>query len=320
MRFRYVYGPVPSRRLGRSLGVNPIPYKTCNYSCVYCQLGRTSRMTNTRRAFFPSEEIAAEIRLVLKSRASRADYVTFVGEGEPTLCRGLGDLIARTKEMTTLPVAVITNGSLLYRREVRQELARADLVMPSLDAADQQTFQRVSRPFRALRIERLIEGMIRFRQRYTGKLWIEVMLVQGLNDLEEPLLQIRRVLAQVAPDRVCVNVPIRPPAEAWVRPPDAEGLARAHRIIGDVVLVDQPEVGEFSTAGFDDPVEAVSVMVRRHPMRLEQIQETLSGFPPAAIASALEELENTGKLQKVNYQGTTYFACGSGRFAGRARR
>ena len=135
MDFRYVYGPVPSRRLGRSLGVNPIPFKTCNYSCAYCQLGRTSHLTNTRKDFYPADDILSEVREAMSQHEVDTDVVTFVGEGEPTLCRSLGYLIRETKKLTQKPVAVITNGSLLYRDDVRQELAPADVVMPSLDVA-----------------------------------------------------------------------------------------------------------------------------------------------------------------------------------------
>ena len=314
MEFRYVYGPVPSRRLGRSLGVNPIPFKACNYSCVYCQLGLTSYLTNTRQDFFPPQEILEEIQKALELHGDQMDYVTFVGEGEPTLCQSLGALIRHTKERSGLPVAVITNGSLIGQEDVGQELIQADVVMPSLDAADQETFRRLNRPRGTFEIEDIIDGMIRFRQRFPGQLWVEVMLVRGVNDHEEALLGLRRALDRIGPDRIYVNVPIRPPAEGWVEPPEVEGLVRAHALLGEAVFIDQPEEGAFSTAGFAQPVEAVQMIVRRHPMRQDQIRETLGRFSSEAVEAALTELVAAGKMRAITYRGNVYYATGEGRY------
>ena len=173
MAFRYVYGPVPFPRLGRSLGVNPIPMKACNHSCVYCQSGRTPKQTNTREDFFPPEEVQEEIRQAVDLPGGDADSVTFVGEGEPTLCQSIGRLIDFTKEVSSLPVAVITNGGLFSLEDVRNELARADVVMPSLDAAEQETYEKVNRPHDFLKIAETIDGMARFRALYRGQLWME---------------------------------------------------------------------------------------------------------------------------------------------------
>jgi wyosine [tRNA(Phe)-imidazoG37] synthetase (radical SAM superfamily) len=315
MEFRYVYGPVPSRRLGRSLGVNPIPFKTCNYSCVYCQLGRTSPLINHRQRFFPPGEILEEIQHALKLHVGEIDHVTFVGEGEPTLYQDLGDLIAQVKKMTPLPVAVITNGSLLHRNDVRQELVPSDVVIPSLDAADPETWKKVNRPHGRLNLEEIIEGMVRFRHMFHGQLWVEVMLVKGINDQEESLLAIRRALDRIAPDEIHLNIPIRPPAEGWVEPADAEGLVRAHVLLGEDALIDTPEEGAFSTAGFDQPLDAVTTIVRRHPMRYDQIVETLDHFPPEAVQAALDELIAVGKMRVVVYRDKAYYVAGAGYYA-----
>ena len=212
---KIVYGPVPSRRLGRSLGVGPIPFKTCDYSCVYCQLGRTTHMTNQRKDFFPPEELLNEIRRVIEVESSHReiDFVTFVGEGEPTLCKSLGWLIRKTKEIADIPIAVDTNGSLLYREDVRDDLSQADVVMPSLDAGTAETFRRINRPHRGIVFEAVVEGMEKFRQEYDGEMWVEVMLVKGLNDSEEELEAIKSRLSPLEPNRTYINVPIRPPAE-----------------------------------------------------------------------------------------------------------
>jgi wyosine [tRNA(Phe)-imidazoG37] synthetase (radical SAM superfamily) len=297
------------------LGVNPIPFKTCNHSCIYCQLGSTTHLTNTRWDFFFREEIQSEINQALESHASQADYLTFVGEGEPTLCRSLGQLIEWARETTTLPIAVITNGSLLCREKVRQELTAADLVMPSLDAADQRTYRRINRPHRSLRIDAIVEGMARFREVFPGKLWIEVMLVRGVNDSEQALSDLRKALSVINPDRIFLNVPIRPPAESWVRAPDAAGLARAHGLLADATLITQPESGDFATVRSEDPLAAVLMIIRRHPMHQHQILKTLKRLCPTEVDTALKQLEASGRVQRLVFGQKIYYAAAEGRYA-----
>ena len=314
MGWKYVYGPVPSRRLGRSLGVNPIPAKTCNYSCVYCQLGRTHELTNRRERFYPPQDIAAEIREAVQLHGRELDYVTFVGEGEPTLCVDIGHLISETRNLCDVPIAVITNGSLLSMREVRAELSQSDVVMPSLDAGQGPTFRRINRPHGRIDLDAVVEGMSRFRDNFAGQLWVEVMLVRGVNDTQEELASIRSALDRVRPDRVFVNVPVRPPAESWVRAPEETAVSLAHSILEDAVVIDAPESGTFSTGGFDDPVEAVVMIVRRHPMRRDQIAQTLNHLAPKALAETIEELLSTGAVRALQYRGETYYGPGDGRY------
>jgi len=303
-----VYGPVPSRRLGQSLGIDPIPRKTCNYNCVYCQLGRTKPVTNERRDFFPAEEILDQVRDALeKSAPGEIDYLTFVGEGEPTLCASLGLLVRGVKERSTIPVAVITNGALLHRADVREELLAADVVMPTLDAADQETFRRINRPWPSLRIADIIEGARAFREAYAGRLWIEVMLVKGVNDGEKALLSIRDALRVIRPDQVQINVPIRPPAEEWVEIPDQEALMRAVAILGEAVDVIEPYEGSFDLSRCDSVVEAVLTIIRRHPMREVRLIETLNRYTPEDVRSTLGELEGSGKARRRIYRGQAFW-------------
>jgi wyosine [tRNA(Phe)-imidazoG37] synthetase (radical SAM superfamily) len=303
-----VYGPVPSRRLGQSLGIDPIPLKTCNYNCVYCQLGRTRPVTNRRKDFFPPEEILSEVRQALKTRGSEEiDYLTFVGQGEPTLCASLGWLIRRVKEISPIPVAVITNGALLHREDVREELLAADMVMPTLDAADDAAFRKVNRPWPRFRIAGIIEGMRAFRKAFQGRLWIEVMLVKGVNDGEQALLAIRDALRAIGPDQVQINVPIRPPAEAWVEIPDQEALMRAVAILGEAAEVIEPYEGSFDLSGSDTIVEAVLTIIRRHPMREVRLIETLSRYAPEDVRSTLAELERSGQARRRTYRGQAFW-------------
>jgi wyosine [tRNA(Phe)-imidazoG37] synthetase (radical SAM superfamily) len=198
---KHVYGPVPSRRLGQSLGVDPIPFKTCNWNCVYCQLGRTSPMTSQRRDYFPPDEIVAEVMAAAQAhKPGEIDWITFVGSGEPTLHASLGAMIRRLKTLTVLPIAVITNGSLLHLPEVRQELLAADAVLPTVDAGTDVLYRKINRPMPELNYERFVEGIVAFRNEYRGKLWVEVMLVQGLNDSEAALQDLAAVLKRIRPD------------------------------------------------------------------------------------------------------------------------
>jgi len=314
----YVYGPVPSRRLGQSLGVDPIPFKTCNYNCVYCQLGRTTPLTNERKDYFPPEEILAQVREALaRHQPGEIDYVTFVGQGEPLLCASLGWLIRGVKAMTDIPVAVITNGSLLFLPEVREEVRVADVVMPTLDAADEETFRRINRPWPRLHIAEIIEGMVAFRDEFTGQLWVEVMLVKGLNDREEVLLPLRDALQRIRPDQVQINVPIRPPAESWVEIPDHEGLMRAMAILGEGTTLMLPYEGTFDLSGYDSAVEAVLAIIRRHPMREERLMETLARFAPGEVREALRQLQTSGQAQRLEYRGQVFWSYAGGRYAPR---
>ena len=306
-KFKYVYGPVPSRRLGRSLGVNPIPLKTCNYSCVYCQLGRTLHLINERQEFFPKEDILDEIIEAVSLNRDKIDFITFVGEGEPTLNINLGWLIEMAKSKTGLPVAVITNGALLYDKGVREDLSKADVVLPSLDTVFEETFKRLNRPHKSITIDKVIDGQIRFREIYKGQIWLEIMLVKGLNDSEKELTGLARALKKIMPDRVYINVPIRPPAEPWAVPPDEEAIVKAHAILGNVVPITHPEQGEFDLEGFENPVEAIKSICRRHPMREDEIIETLKKRFEDIPDNFLDQLVKRGELKRINYRGINFY-------------
>lgn len=310
-----VFGPVPSRRLGQSLGIDTIPLKTCNWNCVYCQLGRTVPLTNIRKAYIPSADILAQVKAALDSHhPGEIDWVTFVGSGEPTLHSEIGWLIRQVKTMTDLPVAVITNGSLLYLPEVRRELAAADAVLPTLDAGTADLYRQINRPHPDITFERLVDGLIAFRQEYEGKLWVEVMLVQGLNDTEAALRDIAAVLRRIQPDEVHINLPTRPPAETWVRPSDADGQLRARAILGDIARVVHPAVGEFDLSGFDTAVDAILAIITRHPMRQEELEHALSRWTPGHVSQTLAELAASGQAQVVERYGVRFWSAAPARY------
>jgi wyosine [tRNA(Phe)-imidazoG37] synthetase (radical SAM superfamily) len=306
---RYVFGPVPSRRLGQSLGIDTIPLKTCNWNCVYCQLGRTKPLTNSRMDYLPPDEVIAEVRQSLEShQPGEIDWVTFVGSGEPLLHLYMGDLIRQVMGMTGLPVAVITNGSLLYLPGVRQELSVADAVLPTLDAGTADLYRQINRPHPEITFERLVDGLVAFRKEYQGKLWVEVMLVRDLNDTPQSLWDIARVLQRIKPDAVHINLPDRPPAETWVRPSSEENLMQAMAILGNVAEVVHPAEGTFDLGGYADPVDAILSIITRHPMREDQLERSLSRWSQGKLRQVLADLEASGRSQVVERFGVSFWS------------
>jgi wyosine [tRNA(Phe)-imidazoG37] synthetase (radical SAM superfamily) len=310
-----VFGPVPSRRLGQSLGIDPIPPKTCNWNCVYCQLGRTVPLTNERREYLPRREILAEVmQALLAHKRGEIDWVTFVGSGEPTLHIGIGWLIREVKTLTHLPVAVITNGSVLCLPEVREELAAADAVLPTLDAGNAQLYRQINRPWPKLTFERFVSGLVAFRHEYHGSLWVEVMLVKEMNDTQQALREIAAVLRRIRPDQVHINLPIRPPAETWVQPSGEEALMRATAILGDIAQVVHLAEGTFDFSGCENVVDAIVSIITRHPMREEELTRALECWAPGHVGAVLAELGASGQAQVVERYGTRFWSAAGARY------
>jgi wyosine [tRNA(Phe)-imidazoG37] synthetase (radical SAM superfamily) len=304
----YVYGPIPSRRLGRSLGVDPIPLKTCNWNCVYCQLGRSLPLTNERRAYAPQAAILDEISDVLgRHQPGDIDFISFVGSGEPTLHSGIGWLIRQVKAMTTIPVAVITNGTLLYLPEVGADLLPADVVMPTLSAGTVDVYRRIHRPHPEATFARLVDGIISFRQIYSGQLWIEVMLIQGVNDSEQSLRALASIIRTIGAQQVHVVIPDRPPAEPWVAAPDSEGLMRAVAILGPIARVVHPYSNTVDVSDYATPADAILGIVTRQPMSQGQLGHLLTRWSEEEIAVALANLELDGQAHVVERLSTRFW-------------
>jgi wyosine [tRNA(Phe)-imidazoG37] synthetase (radical SAM superfamily) len=310
-----VFGPVPSRRLGQSLGIDPVPPKTCNWNCVYCQLGRTIPLTNERKEFYSPNEILSEVKNALEKHApGEIDWITFVGSGETTFYSKLGELIQHVKQMTELPLAVITNGSLLYLPEVRAELISADAVLPSLDAGNALLYKKINRPHPEATFERLVAGLKQFRKDFSGKLWIEVMLMHGLNDTEIALKGIAMHLKEIQPDEVHILLPTRPPVETWVKPADEEGVERAQIIFGSIAKVVNTTDGTFELAENEDLMDAIVDIITRHPMKESEILETLQNYSQGDVQEILKHLEKDGKAQIVLRNGLRYWCAMSSFF------
>lgn len=268
-----VFGPVPSRRLGRSLGVDLVPFKTCSFDCLYCQLGRTSCKTVERKQWVPVERVLHAVRDKLDTRP---DYITLSGSGEPTLFRPLDRLIAGIRSMSAIPVAVLTNGSLLHDAEVRRELAGADLVVPSLDAPNEAVFQAVNRPHESLGFEQVVEGLVDFRRGFSGAYWLEVFLLGGYTDSESQIAALRDCIARISPDRVQLNTVTRPPAEE-------AAVAVAHERLLEIAADFDPPAEVIAEFRGDDAFRAsasgrgeVLDMLRRRPCSVDDIAAGLA--------------------------------------------
>ena len=276
-----VYGPVPSRRLGRSLGVDLVPFKTCTYDCVYCQLGRTTRKTVRRQRWVDPADVVAQVHARLESKP---DVIALAGSGEPTLHAGIGEVIAGIKELTDVPVAVLTNGSLLGLPHVRRGLAHADIVLPSLDAPDDDLFGVVNRPHASLGLAGVVNGMIAFRADYAGELWLEVMLLGGVTGVVAEVERLAGLATRIAPDRIQLNTAVRPPAEAFVAPLE-DGLL--HELAG--LFTPHAEVIADTVPGGGDRIAArvdVLALLSRRPCTVADIAAGLSIHHGEALKAA----------------------------------
>jgi len=303
----HVYGPVPSRRLGASLGVDVVPLKVCSYDCIYCQLGATRELTRTRRAFFPASEVLAEVGERLR-RWPPPDVITIAGSGEPTLYAGLGEVIDGIKGMTEIPVALLTNGALFCRPDVRREAARADLVLPSLDAGDEETFRMVNRPAPGLTLEEVVNGLAEFRREFHGKIWLEVMVLAGITETPEQIRAIARLAYRIAPDRIQLNTAVRPTFNEAAAPVTAERLAELSRFFTPEAEV----IAEWGGRHRDGPArrapqsDAVLALLRRRPCTVDDIAGGLN-LHPNAVLKALGSLEREGEVHRVLRDGHVFW-------------
>ena len=302
--FHYIFGPIPSRRLGRSLGISPLPKKTCTYSCIYCQLGRTDHMTNQRQEFYKTEDILKEFREYLKD-SDKFDIVTVVGEGEPTLCSNLGELICGLKEMTEKPVAVITNGALLSDPQVREELCHADMVLPSLDAYDQETAKRIDRPYGTIRFEEEFQGLKEFCEMYQGELWLEIMLVDGINDDKDSIGKFKELLKELRYDRLYLNTPVRPPAEEGVNVVAPERMQYAVEELGGI-SIEMLSSGSFFSE-IEDDYEAVKSIIGRHPMNQFELNGFLDSRKTADKEALMKRMKQDEEIAVIDYKGILTF-------------
>lgn len=305
--YRHLYGPVPSRRLGRSLGVDLIPFKICTYDCVYCQLGRTTRKTMEREAYIAAGEVLAELENRLKE-PDRPDYITLAGSGEPTLNADIGAVVSGIKQMTDIPVAVITNGSLLWMDEVRSALDPADLVMPSLDAGDEFLFKYVNRPCDGISFDRMADGLGAFTRSFKGEVQLEVMLLAGVTGLPAEVRKIAACAKRCGVSAVQLNTAVRPPAEDFACPLSQEqmnGFAGYFEGSVDVISENAPSAAASAAAGADTD-SAIIALLGRRPCTVQGIASGLA-LLPNDVLKRLQPLASQGRVRAVRKDNALFY-------------
>ena len=304
--YRKIFGPVPSRRLGRSLGINNIPSKYCSYSCIYCQVGRTKNLTIKRRKFYDVSSILNELIPVLNRLSEKSiDYITFVPDGEPTLDINLGKIAREIREITNIPLAILTNSSLLFMEDVRNDLTYFNLVSLKIDSVIDKIWRKINRPYGKLDINKILEGIIEFRDIYNGKIITETMIIKNINDSKENFKSNIDFISGIDVNKAYISIPIRPPAEKWVLPPTKDKIVEAHEIyrekLGDrVELLIKPE-GEKFLSSTGKIVEDFLATISVHPMREDYAYKFIekSGEIPSKI---LKKLLEEKKISRIKYR------------------
>jgi len=307
---KYVFGPVPSRRLGRSLGINNVPPKHCTYSCIYCQLGRTPHLEVIRRSFYPIDKLLSEIVNTVKTIGEdNIDFITFVPDGEPTLDINLGRVVEKLKKNINTPIAILSNSSLLPYEDVRDDLMLIDLVSLKIDALSHRLWKIINRPHPKLELNLIVEAIEMFSKHFRGRLIYETMLVKNVNDNVKEMMKIANFIRTTRFHKIYLSIPIRPPAESWVKPPDESFIVKAFNILSNIVGKDKVELligfegSNFTLTG--DPIASLLAIISVHPLRLDYAYKLLEerGLDSHKVIS---DLDNEGLIAKVSYEGYTF--------------
>ena len=304
-KYRHLYGPVPSRRLGRSLGIDLVPHKICTYDCIYCQIGKTTKWTLARREYVPVKEVLKEVRAFLSEEVP-FDHFSLSGSGEPTLHSRIRPIIEGIKRMSSVPVAVITNGSLLYMKTVRDDLLRADVVLPSLDAVSSEIFERINRPHEKLNVEKVVEGMVEFRKVYKGQIWLEILFCRGVNDVRSELLKMKEAVERIQPDLIHLNTVVRPPSEKWTTPLSRGEMEEIQAFFGAKAFI----ISEFdrhpSPSSAGDIAEGIIRILRRRPLSLSDLSKGM-GIPRDDLEKVLAPLVKEEKIRSRVFGDSVYY-------------
>ena len=304
--YLHLYGPVPSRRLGRSLGIDLVPHKICTYDCIYCQIGNTTEKTLARKEYVPVKEIMEEVERFLKEGTASIDYLSLSGSGEPTLHSQICSVIEGIKAITSIPVAVITNGSLLYEEEIRQDLLHADIVLPSLDAVSSEVFMKINRPRPGFSIEKVIEGLVEFRKAFKGQIWLEILFCKGVNDGKEELLRMKKVIDRIQPDRIHLNTVVRPPSEKWAVPLNQKEMEEIRAFFGEKASI----ISEFDhhppVVSERDIKEEILRILERRPLSLTDLSKGM-GIPQSELEAYLNPLIQEGKIRSRPFGNSIYY-------------
>jgi wyosine [tRNA(Phe)-imidazoG37] synthetase (radical SAM superfamily) len=302
---KFLFGPVPSRRLGRSLGIDLVTHKSCGFDCVYCELGPTTNKTVRRRRFVDPGDVLKEVHEYLR-HGPPIDYVTFSGSGEPTLSTDIGTLIHNIKQHYSYPIAVLTNSSLLGQPDVQEDLRQVDVVIASLDAGTDEIFERINQPHPALRLQEIIDGLIAFRQQFSGQLWLEILFCKDINDSPEHVKALAGIAARIQPHKVQLGTVFRPPADPAVMPVSAEFLQEIAPQFGPAVEI----VASFRPATVQDLSEGarekILAMLQRRPCTLKETSQAL-GLSRDEVGQWIDVLESEGALERVYFSDEIYY-------------
>ena len=303
----YFYGPVPSRRLGFSLGLDLTPKKKCSFDCIYCQLGRTGKKTIRRFSYINFKKLENELRQIIKKK-TKIDYVTISGSGEPTLHKNIDRIIRKIKKITKgkIPVCVITNSSLLYNAAVRKELKEADLIIPSLDGASPATFRKINRPHKSITFKRVVDGLIKLRKEFKGKIWLEVMLIKGINDNVSEARKLKELIERIKPDKVQLNLPIRPAPEK-ISVPSFKSVSRIKKIINRKIEAVSASKDKKQNRTYKDADKQIVKYLKRRPANLDDLMKSL-GLNCSEIIKHLADLLDEGKIKSSVHGKKRYFA------------
>jgi len=310
---KYLYGPVPSRRLGLSLGVDIVPSKICTLDCVYCQVGKTSNTTIERKEYLPANLIVEELSGAL-SKGLKADYITLAGSGEPTLNSQLGVIIDKIRKITNIPIAIVTNGTLLFMPDVRKDCSKADVVLPSLDAGDEEAFLAINRPHPDINIEKLISGLCQFRKEYSGQIWLEVFLIESANSYPEQIAKIKAAIEKIRPDKVQLNTSVRPSTERNVKKLSAQKLQEIAAQIGSncEVIADfsksviSDSKHEIASGQSENIIETLFSMLKRRPCSMSDICSSMN-LNRNEATQYISQLTNKNLILSENISGTLYY-------------
>lgn len=307
MKFKYLFGPVPSRRLGVSLGIDMVPYKTCTFECVYCECGRTTNLTKIRNPYVKGEDIIKELKQYLSSKPE-LDYITFSGGGEPTLNSDIGKIVEFLKKNYNYRVALLTNGSLFTQKQVRQEVKDCDLIIPSLDAASQEIFEKINRPCPDVKIDDIINGIKQMKREMSGEMWIEVFVVPEMNDTEKELEVLKKALKVINPDKVQLNTLDRPGTEQWVRTDSSDEMEKVKNYLKPLKT---EIIGKFKTSvaskqRIGDMEDKIISVLERRPCTQKDLTRIFS-IRPVALEKFLTDLKKRKKIVEIKKENKIFY-------------
>ena len=301
----YVFGTVPSRRLGMSLGIDLIPYKTCSYDCAYCELGETTHKTTIRKEYVSKDLVLKQLEDYLPLLDVPPDYITISGSGEPTLNAKIGEVIQGIKQITSIPVTVITNSSLLFFDRVKEDLLAADIVLPSLDAVSPLIFKHINRPESSLDINEIIKGLIDFREEFSGKIWLEILFCRVLNDDRAEVERIREKIEDIKPDKIQLNTVVRPPNKDFSYPLNTKQLSSIKEMLGPKAELISDIVPSGRGTHFTDNEEKIMNLIARRPCTFDDISKALELHTNETL-KYLDKLQNEGKVYYKLYHYCMY--------------